>query len=639
MTVQVWPALPPVESAVTSLTEGGVLESAGPSTPAFLWSDSTAAVHVLACSPDRRLIALGSHDGVIQLRDVGTGASLATYAVSTQRVQAMSWARFGNLLAVGGARWAIVCEALTGQEVCRFDCGDGSEVLSVSFSPLGQALATGESNGRLRVWRMAQPKNGKAMRDGSVTFACRAGNEPISSVAWSPNGQLIAVGCGKTVQLFSSQTGMHLDILFCHAYTGTISSVAWSPNGMYLAGAGMGGVVQTWEKTSRTVSTFLYDHPECQTAVNTLAWSPDGKSLLAAGEGMDAKVWSFEDGLFPERIQTAAVEPACWSMFDWPGWVPEAVRRQVEEFWDDGVGRGPQEWINGSVEQGAPPFALTVTLPGLGTPPYRETGRYVHLCNNVGRIVRADGSWACVSFSPNDTWEGHFPRRPPGGLDIHGYGVWSLLAFVEASLSLSRNDRDLKLLGISTGFRIGPARAAEVRELAAKVAHAFSTILNRPAEDPEMLRLSTELYCLRCKMGRDATEGEMSGIIWRLEDEFARRLAEPAALRQEDDGSSEWLASVGTWPEWIPQKVCERIAAPWNAWAGRGLSAWRQDRVAQGAPPLGEEVTLPDLASIGEISHMLTGRYVHCWGSIGCLVLADGTTVLVNSLPSGSEGM
>ena len=98
----------------------------------------------------------------------------------------------------------------------------------------------------------------------------------------------------------------------------------------------------------------------------------------------------------------AGVAPQAWAEWTWPGWVPVAVREQVEAFWDDNYGRGPRAWLRDIQQRHAPEFGAVATLGnGMAANPPPETGRYVHAWNNIGRPVLADGSVVCTSFNPS----------------------------------------------------------------------------------------------------------------------------------------------------------------------------------------------------------------------------------------------
>lgn len=88
-----------------------------------------------------------------------------------------------------------------------------------------------------------------------------------------------------------------------------------------------------------------------------------------------------------------------WASYVWPEWVPLEVRKQVEEFWSDSCGRGPDEWLKNTAD----PYAgQGVTLGTRGTfwvIGHRAlvVGRYVHAWNNIGRAVLEDGTFEYVS--------------------------------------------------------------------------------------------------------------------------------------------------------------------------------------------------------------------------------------------------
>jgi hypothetical protein len=97
----------------------------------------------------------------------------------------------------------------------------------------------------------------------------------------------------------------------------------------------------------------------------------------------------------------AAVGTGTWAEWTWPDWVPAGIREQVEAFWAEEYGRGPQAWLRDMAVQGAPPIGDVVTLGnGFGPSPPPVTGRYVHAWNNIGRVVLGDGTFAYTSFSP-----------------------------------------------------------------------------------------------------------------------------------------------------------------------------------------------------------------------------------------------
>ena len=81
-----------------------------------------------------------------------------------------------------------------------------------------------------------------------------------------------------------------------------------------------------------------------------------------------------------------------WAEWRWPEWVPKRVRTEIENFWLESWGRGPDAWLE-NAQAAEKRFGLHlgdfVTLPIYGHG--LATGRFIHAWNNIGRLISETG--------------------------------------------------------------------------------------------------------------------------------------------------------------------------------------------------------------------------------------------------------
>ncbi|MBI1924763.1 PD40 domain-containing protein, partial [Candidatus Poribacteria bacterium] len=125
----------------------------------------------------------------------------------------------------------------------------------------------------------------------------------ISSVAYSPDGTLLATGSYREVMLIEVATGKMVANLKEHA--GAVNAVAFSPDGkMLCAGGGSPqqfGEIKIWEVETRTSIETLRAHRD---AIYSIAFSPDGKKLAAASYDRLVSLWEIpaeKTGVWPKE--------------------------------------------------------------------------------------------------------------------------------------------------------------------------------------------------------------------------------------------------------------------------------------------------------------------------------------------------
>ena len=162
--------------------------------------------------------------------------------------------------------------------------GHSGPVFSVAFSPDGKILAGG-GNTSMRLWDMATRR--------PIGHPLTGPTGGVISVAFSPDGKILAGGGGaQGVRLWDVGTG-HQIRNHLTGHTGPVGSVAISPDGKTLAGAGAHGV-RLWDLTTgRQIGDLLTGRTNW---VGSVAFSPDGKTLAGGGgyDGLRSRVWLWD---------------------------------------------------------------------------------------------------------------------------------------------------------------------------------------------------------------------------------------------------------------------------------------------------------------------------------------------------------
>ncbi len=157
-------------------------------------------------------------------------------------------------------------------------------VFAVAFSPDGKLLATGDAEGGLRLWQVA---NGQLL----LNFEGHVGW--VWSVAFSADGQTLAsCSSDKMIRLWDVNTGKCLKILQGH--TSSIWSVAFSADGLTLASGGDEPTVRLWDVSTGECRNILAGHTG---SILSVAFSADGQSLASGSGDQSIRLWNVNTGL------------------------------------------------------------------------------------------------------------------------------------------------------------------------------------------------------------------------------------------------------------------------------------------------------------------------------------------------------
>jgi WD40 repeat protein len=168
----------------------------------------------------------------------------------------------------------------------------------MDWAPDGTALAAASTVGTIAIWKERAAARPTLLFRSDVS---------ISSLAWSPSGDLIAMA-------LSDQRGVVLWDPAKAREHGRIEStgdpVEWSPEGSVLAAGTMSQRAVAALCDVKTPSVRALLRTESPAAATDVTWSPDGSRLVACTGRTDVTLWDGKSGHMIRSITPRAVSAA-----------------------------------------------------------------------------------------------------------------------------------------------------------------------------------------------------------------------------------------------------------------------------------------------------------------------------------------
>ena len=268
---------------------------------------------------------------------------------------------------MGGDGMVKLWDSATGKELFTLKRKDEG-VNSVAFSPDGRLLASGEEH-TVKIWDSVTGKELFSL----TGHTARNSRLPSRSVAFSPDSQRLASGSDDhTVKIWDSVTGKELFALKAHV--SVVWSVAFSPDGERLASGSWDETVKIWDSaTGKELFTLKGNAGD----VNCVAFSPDGRRLASGNRGF---IHLWETSVAPEVQDRRAANQMVADLFRQMGFrasvlerlrtLPgmSAIRRQKALAVAQSYPENPQALNNLAWE--------LAKLPGRAMSDYRKAVRY-----------------------------------------------------------------------------------------------------------------------------------------------------------------------------------------------------------------------------------------------------------------------
>jgi WD40 repeat protein/DNA-binding XRE family transcriptional regulator len=153
-------------------------------------------------------------------------------------------------------------------------------ILSITFSPDGNCIATGATSCEARIRRIAE----------NTTFlTCQGHAHWIWAVAYHPRGHFLASGSeDQTIRFWDIETGRCTGIL---SMPGWVFSLAFSPDGQTIVEGGEDQIVRLWNVETKECIARLAGHTDW---VRSVAFRSDGSTFASAGHDQTIRLWDVQ---------------------------------------------------------------------------------------------------------------------------------------------------------------------------------------------------------------------------------------------------------------------------------------------------------------------------------------------------------
>jgi WD40 repeat protein len=251
----------------------------------YLPGETARFVTRLRVSPDgKHVLAYGR--GMVTESSLETGRPRAAWDTHAAGVEAVAFLADGKRVASGSSDGTIrVWDAITGESLLTIknpDAGSIFAFVAVCASPDGNRIAAGDYNGV--IWEFA-------VADGSLIRKLEGHSGFVRALQYSADGRrLLSTADDGSARVWATDSAEPVAVL--HGHRGGVLAAAWSPDGTQVATAGRDETVRLWDVAKTEELRKLEGHRSWVCGVGFA----DATTLVSAGADERIIRWDVNRG-------------------------------------------------------------------------------------------------------------------------------------------------------------------------------------------------------------------------------------------------------------------------------------------------------------------------------------------------------